>query len=245
MKSFFCAVVLVSLWGCNNAGSEKKKSGPTYLQRVDQSLIKWQAEIKEAKKMVHDGDLITRAGMDVTSASLRNFNKQDKSFSHSGIAFIEDGDVYVYHSYTGEENPNGEMQRVSFDSFCNPYKNNSAGIFRYDINEQETKQFGSLIRYYYNRKLKFDKKFDLKDDSEMYCAEIIYKTLAAATFKRIVLPTTIVKNFNYKSPNYKGKTLKVFEYVALDNLYLNEHCKEIKRFSFDRLSLQDFSRQSE
>jgi hypothetical protein len=220
---------------------EKAKPKLKYSDRVKQSLAQWQKDIGQAKNLINNGDLIMRAGLDVTSASLRNFNQQDKTYSHSGIAFIENGEVYVYHSYTGEDNPTGEMQRVVFDSFCNPYHNNSAGIYRYDLSNDESAKFDSLLLQYYKAKLKFDKKFNLKDDSEMYCAEVIYKGLLKATNKRITLPTTTIKNFNYKSPNYKGGPLKEFEYVALDNLYLNPHCKQIKIFSFDRLSLQDFS----
>ncbi|RZL61919.1 MAG: hypothetical protein EOO93_11385 [Pedobacter sp.] len=67
----------------------------------------------------------------------------------------------------------------------------------------------------------------------MYCAEIILKALKQSTQNRILLPTTTVQNFKFKNAAFNNKTFKQFEYVAIDNLYLNPYCKEIARVKFD------------
>jgi hypothetical protein len=238
MKAALLVTMIACAFSCND-GQPVQKKPPTYLEKLNDSLAKWQLDIKQAKATIKDGDLIERAGLDAISAALINFNKQDKTFSHSGIAFIENGDVYVYHSYFGKENPTGEFMREPMDSFCSPKRNKAVGIFRYGFNAAESIKFSLAIKGYFEQKIKFDTAFDLKDDKAMYCSEIIYKSLMTATNNRIVLPTTIVKDFFYKGPHLNNSKKKIFEYVALDNLYLNNNCKEVKRFSFDRLSLQD------
>jgi hypothetical protein len=211
-----------------------KEENPALKQVSDPASKKaaWWKLVHENKKLVRDGDLVTRAGGDMISNSLRNFSKQDKSYSHSGIALVEDGQVYVYHTLTGEENTTDKMMREPFDSFCNPERKIGFGIFRYAINDEERARFDSLLRYYYRTEMRFDRNFDLKNDSTMYCAEIIYKCLKKSTNNRVILPTTVVKNFKVKDPGYKGKVMKEFEYVALDNLYKNPNCTQVTRVQF-------------
>ncbi len=190
-----------------------------------------QQSVRELKQLVQHGDLVTRTGTDVISASFCNFNKQDKSYSHSGVVMIEQGDTLVYHLLSGEENPGDCMLKEPFDSFCDPTKKNGIGLFRYQLNDAEMHKFDSLIHFYYSSKLKFDKKFNLKDDTEMYCAELIAKSVEKATANRITIPVTSAKNFSVKDKAFEGKTYKEFKYIAVDNLYLNPFCKEIKRIS--------------
>jgi hypothetical protein len=197
------------------------------------SIQDLQLAIANAAKQVKDGDLITRAGNDVISASLRNYNKQDKAYSHSGIAFVEDGKVVVYHSYTGAENPDGKMLREPFDSFCSPKGRLGIGIFRYAIDSAEITAFKQAVIGHYKSKVTFDKKFNLADDSELYCSELIAKSMKKATNGRVVIPTTVVKNFKVKDPGLKNKKFKIFEYIAVDNLYMNSFCTEVLRLSFE------------
>lgn len=230
MRVGVIVVLCLFLFSCNN---DKEKN--TALENASDPALKkkqWWAEVNQSKLLVKDGDVITRAGSDMISNSLRNFNKQDKAYSHSGIALVENGEVYVYHTLTGEENKTDKMMREPFDSFCNPEKKNGFGIFRYKLDEPERSRFDSLLRHYYQSGMRFDRNFDLKSDSAMYCAEVIYKCLKQSTGNRIILPTTVVKNFKVKDPGYNGKVLKEFEYVAPDNLYMNPYCTEIKRIQF-------------
>ena len=67
-------------------------------------------------------------------------------------------------------------------------------------------------------KMHFDKKFDLKSDDQMYCAEILYKELRAATKERIILPITERENYSTKKLiGVDTATIKHFKYVAIDN----------------------------
>jgi Permuted papain-like amidase enzyme, YaeF/YiiX, C92 family len=173
--------------------------------------------------------LIERADEDLVSESMRNFSKRDKTFSHCGLAFIEDGEVYVYNNMAGEENRSEKMIREPYDSFVSPAKKSAFGIFRYALTDTETEKLHTVTKEYHQKGLLFDKTFDLKTDDKMYCAEMIYKFLKTATAGRVLLPTSKIQNFRVKDPKYKGLVMKEFEYVGLDDLFLNPFCKEVAR----------------
>ena len=184
--------------------------------------------------MLQDGDLLTRSDDDFESLSLQNFSQKDRSYSHSGIAFKEDNAWYIYHAMAGPENPDGSIRRALFDSFVNPEKKTGFGIFRYRLSPAETSALHDLYKKYYAEKMPFDKNFNLSTDDSMYCSEIIYKSLKKATGNRVVLPVSILTNFKPKTNgmHFKNTFFKKFEYVGLDDLYLNAFCTKIFNAQF-------------
>ncbi|MEO7312379.1 MAG: YiiX/YebB-like N1pC/P60 family cysteine hydrolase [Chitinophagaceae bacterium] len=195
--------------------------------------------IAEGKKLLQNGDLILRTDDDIVSASLRNFSKTDKTYSHCGIVYFEDSAWYVYHLLAGDENPSGLMQKERFERFVDAHLKSRYGIFRYSLNEEERHKMQQQVHEYMNNKTLFDTQFDLKSDDKLYCAEMVYKGLLKATNGRVVLPSTVQKNF--KPDRYRNKPMpevKRFEFIALDNLYLNPFCTEIKRFRYPKISLE-------
>lgn len=229
---YFLLIISYALNACNNSYPEENLSLQKARNPKERLASYWQ-KLNEQKVLVINGDLITRTGADVISSSFCNFNKTDKTYSHAGLAFIEGDQIYVYHTISGDDNVSDRMIREPFDSFCNPSKKDGIGVFRYNLLPQEQSYLHTLIKRYYKEKLLFDKQFDLKDDSKMYCAEMVLKALKQTTQNRILLPTTTVRNFKVKSDLQKSKTLKELEYVAIDNLYLNPFCKEIARIKFN------------
>ena len=57
--------------------------------------------IAAMKKNIRSGDLVTRTGNDFTSQSLRTLNRRNKTWSHCGIASIENDTLFVYHAIGG------------------------------------------------------------------------------------------------------------------------------------------------
>lgn len=173
-----------------------------------------------------------RADADFESETIRAMSQQDRTYSHSGIAFIEDGDVFVYNNIGGSENPTEQMMREPFDSFVSPHRKDGFGIYRYQLNDSERVRVHAIVSRLFEEKQQFDKSFDLKTDDKQYCSEMIAKALMKATGNRIKLPTTKLYNFKLRDAKYKGKILKEFEYYALDNLYLNTFCTPVVRISY-------------
>ena len=230
----FCLIAIIA-GSCVRNNPDKiatDKTAVKGINRLNNADI-W-AFIIVNKAKIKDGDLIMRSDDDLVSESLRGMSKTDKTFSHSGIAFIENGGVYVYNNMAGIENKSEQMMREPFDSFVSPVRKDGFGIFRYQLSDDERVKIHDIIKELYDKKLLFDKSFDLKTDDKQYCSEMIYKALKKATDNRIVLPTSKVQNFKLRDPKYKGMMLKEFEYVALDNLFLNQYTTQIVRISYNK-----------
>ncbi len=175
------------------------------------------ASIQKVKPMIHQGDMILRTGNDFTSESLRQLSSNDKTYSHCGIANIENDTVFVYHSLGGEWNPDEKLRRDPLELFCNPEENRGFGIFSFKFTAAQINKLDSIVKVWYKTGLMFDMKFDLATNDRMYCAEFVSKAITAATDKQIIFSTTKINQF---------------EFVAVDNLFLNKFCEEKKRIRF-------------
>ena len=200
----------------------------------DSTLVKNLKDITTTKALLQSGMLIMRSDDDYESLTLQNFSNTEKVFSHAGLLFKEDSGYVVYHSMTGVENPKGTIRKDSYEVFVNPKQKTGFGIFKYNISEKETNKLHQIVLKNYQNKIPFDMFFNLKTDDSLYCSEMIYKGLKKATNNRVIIPNSFMINFKPKIMGYKYNTafLKRFEYIALDNLYLNPFCTEIKRVAY-------------
>ncbi|MES2776894.1 MAG: YiiX/YebB-like N1pC/P60 family cysteine hydrolase [Bacteroidota bacterium] len=130
--------------------------------------------------IVRSGDIITRCGSDLTSEILRRLNEQDKTFSHIGIASIENDTVFVYHSIGGEFNPDQKLKREDLWSFTHPADNKTAGVFRLPLNPKQIKILIPEVQRLYKIGMPFDMDFDWKTNDRLYCAEFVVKSLSKA-----------------------------------------------------------------
>ena len=215
---FGCLLFLMA--GCNFSVKKAEHEGSKIdsgaeMKKVETALLK----IDSVKRNVLSADLILRTGKDYTSQLMRNISTQDKTYSHAGIACWENDTLFVYHSIGGEWNPDQKLRRDPFELFCNPFENRGFGVFRYDISTTQQNNIIALIKKFYQRKISFDMQFDLATDNKMYCTELVYKTIKRATYDSVNLSTTTKNNITF---------------VAVDNLFMNPFCEEIKRISFTK-----------
>jgi Permuted papain-like amidase enzyme, YaeF/YiiX, C92 family len=223
--------VTAILCSCNDSTSAN--SGSNNNPPADAALS---ALIKSGRDQLQDGDLVMRSDNDFESLTLQNFSDSDRTYSHAGIAFKEEGQFMVYHSMTGSENPSGLVRKDPFDSFVSPARKTGFGIFRYQLSDTEKEKFQSVLKENISNRIPFDLTFSLRSDDSLYCSEMIYKALKISTGERIVLPNSTLKNFQPKIFGYKYKNvfLKKYDYISLDNLYLNPFCKEITRIIYQQ-----------
>jgi hypothetical protein len=192
--------------------------------------------ITEGESRLKEGDLVVRLNRDPTSQYIKNFNRLDKTYSHAGIVFYENGYPYIFHIVNGEENPGEKLRKDSLARFCNPRKNAAFGIYRYDMTDSEKKLFRELIHHWYEQGLRFDPVFNLNDDDKMYCSEMIRKALTKATAKRISIETT--KLTAIESRLFSAYTHLPLTYtsslqiVSIDNLYMNRFCHLVKSYDY-------------
>ncbi|MBL7745071.1 MAG: hypothetical protein JNN00_16475 [Chitinophagaceae bacterium] len=194
--------------------------------------------IREGQKLLRDGDLVVRLNKDPLSQFIKNFNRQDKKYSHAGITFIENGQPYIYHMITGRENPGGRLKKDKLSSFAHPKKNAAYAIFRYSISSEEKRKVKELIHSWYDKEIAFDSLFDLRTNDKMYCAEMISKAFAKSTGKRIVFGTTMFNKTEAQLfaahthlPLAFVEKLKI---VSIDNLYCHPLCKPVQAYDFKK-----------
>ena len=240
-KNLFILLLIFFVLACTD---NESRSGTPATVSLDDSVLKerWKV-IHTIKDSIREGDLILRCGNDFISASLSDFSQQEKLYSHSGIAMMNNGTMYVYSNMAGDINPDEIMRRDDVDSFITPVNNVAVGIYRYEMTNQELQDLKTIVYDHYKNKLQFDMNFDLDTDDKMYCAEMIAKAVEAATNKRIMLPKSLIND------ELKGKYLKKLlerkivpsakiadqrEYYALDNLYLNPYCHEVSKIIFGK-----------
>ena len=227
---FFCIFNLVA---CNQNSATTKNVATKYAV-ADSSNKKAFAIIKESKNLLQDGDLVTRSDNDFESLALQNFSKKDRSYSHSGIVFKEDSIYLIYHCMAGTENPGGACRKDPFDSFVNPSVKTGFGIFHYQLSNAERIKLHNIVKKNFDLKIPFDATFNLNSNDSLYCSEMIYKALKTATNNRVVLPSSYINNFRPKIMGYhfNNTFFKKFEYIGIDDLYLNPFCKEVIRVKY-------------
>jgi Permuted papain-like amidase enzyme, YaeF/YiiX, C92 family len=157
-----------------------------------------------ANALVKDGDLVLRLGSDITSEMIRQLNQQDASFSHCGIASIEEDTVFIYHAIGGEFNPDQRLKRETLYSFCHPADNKAMAVYRPRISDEQRHLVLLLARQYYHAGVPFDMSFDYESEERLYCAEFVAKCYSRAMAD---------------SSWFKFTTAGTFRYVSVDNLF--------------------------
>jgi hypothetical protein len=218
-KRWLVGYLLFFVAACfSNNNSDKtpflSKQDSTRILAVEERAL---VQIKNAEKIIHTGDLITRTGNDFTSQMLRQLNQHDKTYSHCGIASIEHDSVFVYHALGGEFNPDQKIRRDAFALFCEPYSDRGFGIFRFQLPIAVLDRITFAAKEYYRAGIMFDMKFDLQTNDRMYCAEFVYKSFLAGTNDKIT--------FNVSH-------LKGFLYIGVDDIFLSSYCYEVKRIVY-------------
>lgn len=206
---FCCLIFFIACRQSTSTGSYGEYKEDTIAKKafIKRAFI----NIANTQTLVKNGDIITRTGNDFTSQSLKSLNQRDKTFSHCGIASIENDSVFVYHSLGGDWNPDQKIRRDPFLLFAEPYSNNEIGIFRFSLSDSMINNLVKVAKDFYARGIMFDMDFDLKTDDRMYCAEFVYKSLVKASASKLVFPLSHI-----------GK----FEFIGVDDIFLHPLCKK-------------------
>ncbi|MFZ4769297.1 MAG: hypothetical protein ACOYLO_03895 [Ferruginibacter sp.] len=166
--------------------------------------------IAEIKHIIHSGDFVTRTGNDFTSQSLRTLNRRNETYSHCGIASIENDSLFIYHAMGGEWNPDEKLRRDPFESFAEPYSNKGIGIFNFLVTDSLKNNLLNVTRQFYQDGLMFDMDFDLQTDDRMYCAEFIYKTFLKASNNQLA---------------FNKSRIGDFVFIGVDDIFLHPLCR--------------------
>ena len=183
----------------NDSLSEAQKNARAFLQ------------IDSLKKMIRTGDLILRTGNDFTSESLRSLNQRDQTYSHCGIASLENDSLFVYHSLGGDWNPDQKIRRDPLEVFAEPYSNRGVAIYRFPFTTDEANTLMITVKRLHDMGVMFDMKFDLESNDHMYCAEFVYKSYLMGSNGKLRFPVSHIGTFSF---------------IGVDDLFLQPQCKE-------------------
>ncbi|HEU4471886.1 MAG TPA: hypothetical protein VFR58_12415 [Flavisolibacter sp.] len=192
--------------------------------------------IRQGEALLKDGDMVVRTGTELSSQFIREFNRQDKRYSHAGLVFHRDGHPFVYHIVPEAENPEGRLKADSFLRFCNPRRTAGFGIYRFDMTEAEIGSLKQQVEGWLAKGVRFDSAFNFNNDELMYCSELVSKGVSRATAGRIAFSSTTPTE---KEASFFGKQLHLspaytrsLKIMAIDNLFLHPHCRSIEHYAF-------------
>lgn len=188
---------------------------PKSMSASDQE--KWDAAGLD-QSILKDGDMVLRHSKGFVSDAILSFSTNDPQYSHSGIVKVVNGKPHVYHTTGGEENVSNKMKLEPLELYCHPSAVFKFGVFRFDLDNEQLESFMGVLDGYYDRGVEFDMDFDMATEDVMYCSEMIYKALVLATNDKNYIPLSEVLSKPY---------------VAIDNLYLNNHCNLIFKYDYD------------
>ena len=174
-------------------------------------------QINEVSRIIKTGDLVLRTGNDFTSQSLRSLNQRDQTYSHCGIASLENDSLFIYHSLGGEWNPDQRIRRDPLLVFAEPYSNKGIGVYRFDLSEKDISNLMVTVKKLHDAGIMFDMKFDLKSNDRMYCAEFVYKSFVMSMAGKL---------------RFRTSHIGTFEFVGVDDLFLEPHCREQKKILY-------------
>jgi hypothetical protein len=209
--------LFICLISCSNKEASEKNSDANQLFQHQRIEAYEQQIYPEAIKNIETGDLVLRLGSDITSEMFRQMNNTDKSFSHCGIASIENDTVFIYHAIGGEFNPDQKIKRESIFSFGHPTDNKSLAIFRATKTAAERMQIAADASALYLRAIPFDMQFDYQSEDRLYCAEFVSKCIGRS-----------LQDSSWLRFSRAGK----LRYVAIDNLFLAPIMQEQIRWTY-------------
>jgi len=129
----------------------------------------------EELKLIHDGDIILRHGFGFASDVIVESYNNDIDISHCAIITKIDNKFVVVHSVSQSLSEFDGVQTQPLNPFVNDSQVNSVMVVRYKKKPDEVDQscLGERAKYYLNKRVPFDNEFNLKDTSQIYCAELL------------------------------------------------------------------------
>lgn len=208
-----CLILLLA--SCNSSPASRLYL-PTRADSLKIALLqqRWQWQLGEVKQQVHSGDLVTRTGNDFTSECLRKLNQRDQTYSHCGIASLENDSLFVYHALGGDFNPDQKIRRDPFEMFADASGNKGIAVYRMKLPDSMLREIVRTARSFFDQEIMFDMNFDLASNDRMYCAEYIYKTMRRGSKGTL---------------SFRHSHIKGFEFIGVDDLFL--HPLSVKQVS--------------
>lgn len=141
-----------------------------YQQRRQHGILSYVHE-DEILESLNDGDIICRLGDRLWSIFFREFSPNDKRFSHLGIIKIRDNNVSVINAEGLAVEGRDYVNEVPLKDFLKIAQR--VGVYR--LRTIEGNKISETALEYIG--YPFDWQFDMEDDTNLYCSELLYVIL--------------------------------------------------------------------
>lgn len=130
----------------------------------------------EEAGLLQDGDIILRKGYGFVSENITKYLNEEYIVSHCGIIIKSaEGKNFVIHSVSGSLDYEDGVQICSLKRFCRESIPNSIIVTR--LKSEDRTRISQSAKEYLKKKVPFDSKFNLGDQAEIYCSELVWKIL--------------------------------------------------------------------
>jgi len=136
--------------------------------------------IEEARLAARPGDVLFKSGGGMWGVLAANFSTRDRTYGHVGVvAETAEGVVVVIHAGGDPASRQGRVMASPFDEFLGA--SSRAALYRPRLDGART---GLLLAYAgaaAERKTPFDTGFSLDTEEALYCTELVWRALSAAS----------------------------------------------------------------
>jgi hypothetical protein len=159
-------------------------------------------------EIVKEGDIICRLGDRLWSQFFKDVSVVDKRYSHIGIIHINNSQITVINAEGDTGHGRDFVNEVAFEDFIKVAR--TIGIYR--IKDIDGNQITNSAREYLG--VPFDWQFDMRDESKLYCTELLYvilkrllpalelKTIYIKELGKEIIPLEAISNSEYFSEIY-------------------------------------------
>ncbi len=131
---------------------------------------------------LQDGDIAFRRGLGVVSSAVLMMNNQG-TYSHCGVVVFHDGEWCVIHAvpYEGERLEDDKVYCEPIGEFYSTQKAQCGAIYTLkELDNSQRKAVASYAKKHYESGTKFDHKYNLEDQTELYCSELVWRAYLEA-----------------------------------------------------------------
>jgi len=158
---------------------------------------------QDVAEYLRDGDIICRLGDRLWSAYFKDISAMDKRFSHLGIVRVSDNKITVINAEGRTMEGKDSVNETDLDEFLEIAK--TVGIYR--LRSPARQALSSAAMNFIG--IPFDWSFDLKDDTKLYCTELLFavlkeiapeihlKTIFQKELNKEIMPLEAVSNSTY------------------------------------------------
>lgn len=133
---------------------------------------------KEELAQIRSGDIILRHGYGMVSDMIVAKLKENYDLSHCAIVCRDGDSLFVIHSVSSSLSNIDGVQSQEINSFIRESQYNSVVVVRYkNKGNKDQACLCEKARDYLKKGIPFDNAFNIKDSSEFYCTELLWKAI--------------------------------------------------------------------